>query len=234
MNLRRMIYTYLGIVLIAINPFYSLSLYSPKIIQAYSGKRKGELELHLFAITEDTYCCMICEVKDQTIVVSGESSAGKMISAKYIMQYFATVEDPDWPGSCKAGAGGKDASSMSEMEQQILATNPIMEAFGNAKTTCNNNLLRFGKYIKILFDKDHKIVGAKMRTYLLEWSCLVYQPKMERNYHIFYQLCTGTPSLEKKDLSLKDASKFNYHNQGSTVESWWDVPCQCQLALIIP
>ncbi|KAN0062555.1 Myosin type-2 heavy chain 1 [Thecaphora frezii] len=213
---QRLIYTYSGIVLIAVNPFYGLSLYSPEIIQAYSGKRKGELEPHLFAIAEDAYRCMIRDVKDQTIVVSGESGAGKTVSAKYIMRYFATVEDPDRPGSRKAGAGGKDASGMSETEQQILATNPIMEAFGNAKTTRNDNSSRFGKYIEILFDKDHEIVGAKMRTYLLERSRLVYQPETERNYHIFYQLCAGAPSSEKKDLGLEDASKFNYLNQGGT------------------
>ncbi|KAN0059913.1 Myosin type-2 heavy chain 1 [Thecaphora frezii] len=213
---QRLMYTYSGIVLIAVNPFYGLSLYSPEIIQAYSGKRKGELEPHLFAIAEDAYRCMIRDVKDQTIVVSGESGAGKMVSAKYIMRYFATVEDPDRPGSRKAGAGGKDASGMSETEQQILATNLIMEAFGNAKTTRNDNSSRFGKYIEIQFEKDHEIVGAKMRTYLLERSRLVYQSETERNYHIFYQLCAGAPSSEKKDLGLEDASKFNYLNHGGT------------------
>ncbi|KAK0545973.1 Myosin type-2 heavy chain 1 [Tilletia horrida] len=211
---QRMIYTYSGIVLIAVNPFYALSLYSPEIIQAYSGRRKGELEPHLFAIAEDAYRCMIRDEKDQTIVVSGESGAGKTVSAKYIMRYFATVEDPDKPGSRKQSSNAKDSSGMSETEQQILATNPIMEAFGNAKTTRNDNSSRFGKYLEILFDKGHEIVGAKMRTYLLERSRLVYQPETERNYHIFYQLCAGAPSSERKDLGLEDASKFYYLNQG--------------------
>ncbi|KAJ1021338.1 hypothetical protein NDA18_005577 [Ustilago nuda] len=211
---QRIIYTYSGIVLIAVNPFYALSLYSPEIIQAYSGRRKGELEPHLFAIAEDAYRCMIRDEKDQTIVVSGESGAGKTVSAKFIMRYFATVEDPDRPGSRKAGPGGKEPGGMSETEQQILATNPIMEAFGNAKTTRNDNSSRFGKYLEILFDKSHEIVGAKMRTYLLERSRLVYQPETERNYHIFYQLCAGAPTSEKKDLGLEDASKFFYLNQG--------------------
>lgn len=137
------------------NPFDSLNLYSPEIIQAYSGKRRGELDPHLFAIAEDAYRCMIRDEKDQTIVVSGESGAGKTVSAKYIMRYFATVEDPDRPGSRKnnvaaAGANGSSgAGGMSETEQQILATNPIMEAFGNAKTTRNDNSSRFGKYIEV-------------------------------------------------------------------------------------
>lgn len=163
---------------------------------------------------------MIRDEKDQTIVVSGESGAGKTVSAKYIMRYFATVEDPDRPGSRKQAATtsgkGADAGGMSETETQILATNPIMEAFGNAKTTRNDNSSRFGKYIEILFDHNHEIVGAKIRTYLLERSRLVYQPESERNYHIFYQLCAGAPASERKELGLEDASKFSYLNQGNS------------------
>lgn len=211
---QRIIYTFSGIVLIAVNPFYNLGLYTPEIIQAYSGKQRGQLEPHLFAIAEDAYRCMIRDAKDQTIVVSGESGAGKTVSAKYIMRYFATVEDPDKPGSRKAGS--KDNSGMSETEQQILATNPIMEAFGNAKTTRNDNSSRFGKYIEILFDNTNEIVGAQIRTYLLERSRIVFQPSDsgERNFHIFYQLCAGAPSSERKDLGLGDASEFTYLNQG--------------------
>ncbi|CAO1616940.1 unnamed protein product [Parajaminaea phylloscopi] len=220
---QRLIYTYSGIVLIAVNPFFALNLYGAEIIQAYSGKRRGELEPHLFAIAEDAYRCMIRDEKDQTIVVSGESGAGKTVSAKYIMRYFATVEDPDRPGSRKQaasanakGAEGGGGGGMSETERQILATNPIMEAFGNAKTTRNDNSSRFGKYIEILFDRNHEIVGAKIRTYLLERSRLVYQPESERNYHIFYQLCAGAPASERKELGLDDASKFFYLNQGNS------------------
>lgn len=141
------------------------------------------------------------------------------------MRYFATVEDPDRPGARKAAASnavssgqtnGMGASGMSETEEQILATNPIMEAFGNAKTTRNDNSSRFGKYIEILFDKNHEIVGAKIRTYLLERSRLAFQPTEtgERNFHIFYQLCAGVPTGERKDLGLDEASKFHYLNQG--------------------
>src|SRR5690242_16358730 len=106
---------------------------------------------------------MLRDQKNQTIVVSGESGAGKTVSAKYIMRYFATRESPDNPGKRR----GK-IDSMSETEEQILATNPIMEAFGNAKTTRNDNSSRFGKYIEILFNKQTDIIGAKIRTYLLE------------------------------------------------------------------
>ncbi|KAF9081470.1 Myosin type-2 heavy chain 1 [Mortierella sp. AD031] len=198
------IYTYSGIVLIAANPFARVSLYSQDIIQAYSGRRRGELEPHLFAIAEDAYRCMIRDEKNQTIVVSGESGAGKTVSAKFIMRYFATADDGD--NSVKAG--------MSETEEQILATNPIMEAFGNAKTTRNDNSSRFGKFTEIQFDKERNIIGAKIRTYLLERSRLVYQPEMERNYHIFYQLVAGAPPSEKKELDLQSIQQFNYLKQG--------------------
>lgn len=208
----RQIYTYSGIVLVAVNPFIAVPLYSSEIVQTYAGRKKGELEPHLFAIAEDAYRCMIRDRRDQTVIVSGESGAGKTVSAKYIMRYFATVEDPDRPGKRKVSS--RDGSGMTEVEEQILATNPIMEAFGNAKTTRNDNSSRFGKYIEILFDSDQNIVGAKIRTYLLERSRLVYQPETERNYHIFYQLIAGTPLAERKQLGLDSISKFHYLNQG--------------------
>jgi myosin-5 len=153
---------------------------------------------------------MLRDSKNQTIVVSGESGAGKTVSAKYIMRYFATRESPDNPGKRR----GK-IDSMSETEEQILATNPIMEAFGNAKTTRNDNSSRFGKYIEILFNKQTDIIGAKIRTYLLERSRLVFQPLKERNYHIFYQLVAGATDAERQELSLKPVEEFSYLNQGS-------------------
>lgn len=206
------IYTYSGIVLIATNPFQRIdSLYTPDIIQAYSGKRRGELEPHLFAIAEDAYRCMLRDSGNQTIVVSGESGAGKTVSAKYIMRYFATVEDPMRP---RKRTNFNSAEAMSKTEEQILATNPIMEAFGNAKTTRNDNSSRFGKYLEILFNKDIDIIGAKIRTYLLERSRLVFQPPTERNYHIFYQLIAGSSSEEKELLGLTDITDFSYINQG--------------------
>ncbi|KAI7877860.1 hypothetical protein K492DRAFT_231486 [Lichtheimia hyalospora FSU 10163] len=206
------IYTYSGIVLIAANPFARVQLYEPDIIQQYSGRRRGELEPHLFAIAEDAYRCMIREQANQTIVVSGESGAGKTVSAKYIMRYFATADDKETVGKISKDSG----AGMTEVEEQILATNPIMEAFGNAKTTRNDNSSRFGKYIEIQFDQGCNIVGAKIRTYLLERSRLIFQPETERNYHIFYQLCAGIPLSERKEFDLKDWTKFHYLNQSGT------------------
>ncbi|ORX43704.1 hypothetical protein DM01DRAFT_1340665 [Hesseltinella vesiculosa] len=207
--LQHLIYTYSGLVLIAVNPFARVSLYEADIVQQYSGRRRGEMDPHLFAIAEEAYRCMIMEKRDQTIVVSGESGAGKTVSAKYIMRYFATAD-----GQATNGVRNKKSDTgMTEVEEQILATNPIMEAFGNAKTTRNDNSSRFGKYIEIQFDKSTNIVGAKIRTYLLERSRLIFQPETERNYHIFYQLCAGAPSSERKEFDLSDYTQFHYLNQ---------------------
>ena len=155
---------------------------------------------------------MLRDHNNQTIVVSGESGAGKTVSAKYIMRYFATRESPDQPG--KRAKGIQD--TMSETEEQILATNPIMEAFGNAKTTRNDNSSRFGKYIEIMFDKKTEIIGARIRTYLLERSRLVFQPLKERNYHIFYQLVAGATDTERQELGLLPVEHFDYLNQGGS------------------
>ncbi|KAI0086656.1 myosin 5 [Irpex rosettiformis] len=206
------IYTYSGIVLIAVNPFQRVTLYGPEIIQAYSGRKRGELEPHLFAIAEDAYTAMSRDGTGQTIIVSGESGAGKTESAKFIMRYIASVNPP---GSEGKGKMKTSLDESSEVERQILATNPVLEAFGNAKTTRNDNSSRFGKYIQILFDGKQEIVGARIRTYLLERSRVVFQPLTERNYHIFYQLCAGAPHKERKDLGLDtDVSKFHYLKQG--------------------
>lgn len=155
---------------------------------------------------------MLRDSKNQTIVVSGESGAGKTVSAKYIMRYFATRESPEQPGKYTVGR----ADAISETEEQILATNPVMEAFGNAKTTRNDNSSRFGKYIEIMFDEKTSIIGAKIRTYLLERSRLVFQPLKERNYHIFYQLVAGATEAEQQDLGLLPVEEFEYLNQGGS------------------
>ncbi|TPX15148.1 uncharacterized protein E0L32_004706 [Thyridium curvatum] len=207
------IYTYSGIVLIATNPFARVdSLYVPGMVQVYAGKQRATQAPHLFAIAEEAFMDMLRDAKNQTIVVSGESGAGKTVSAKYIMRYFATRESPDHPGD----RSKKGAEAMSETEKQILATNPIMEAFGNAKTTRNDNSSRFGKYIEIMFDKQTNIIGAKIRTYLLERSRLVFQPLKERNYHIFYQMVAGLTEKQRQELNILPIEQFEYLNQGNT------------------
>ncbi|CCF60415.1 hypothetical protein KAFR_0K00600 [Kazachstania africana CBS 2517] len=208
------IYTYSGIVLIAANPFDKIDgLYTDDMIQKYATQKREELEPHIFAIADEAYREMINNNQNQTIVVSGESGAGKTVSAKYIMRYFASLEED---ASSKKG-DLQHQIEMSEIERKILATNPIMEAFGNAKTTRNDNSSRFGKYLEILFDNSSKIIGAKIRTYLLERSRLVFQPESERNYHIFYQMIMGLPQHAKSQLNLKEPEHYYYLNQGNSM-----------------
>uniref|UniRef100_A0A3P8XIR5 Myosin VAb n=1 Tax=Esox lucius TaxID=8010 RepID=A0A3P8XIR5_ESOLU len=183
----KMIYTYCGIVLVAINPYESLPIYDHDIIHAYSGQNMGDMDPHIFAVAEEAYKQMARDERNQSVIVSGESGAGKTVSAKYAMRYFATVSG----SSCETN-----------VEEKVLASNPIMEAIGNAKTTRNDNSSRFGKYIEIGFDKNYRIIGANMRTYLLEKSRVVFQAAEERNYHIFYQLCASSHLPEFKALKL--------------------------------
>ncbi|RMZ91960.1 hypothetical protein DV736_g787, partial [Chaetothyriales sp. CBS 134916] len=206
------IYTYSGIVLIATNPFARVdSLYVPQMVQIYTGKQRQSQAPHLFAIAEEAYIDMLRKNINQTVVVSGESGAGKTVSAKYIMRYFATRGSPS-----EALKGSKSRlDALSKIEEQILATNPVMEAFGNAKTTRNDNSSRFGKYIEIMFDSNTDIIGARIRTYLLERSRLVFQPLKERNYHVFYQLVAGATEAERQDFGLLPVEQFDYMNQGT-------------------
>lgn len=206
------IYTYSGIVLIATNPFARVdSLYVPQMVQVYSGKQRSSQAPHLFAIAEEAYTDMLRDERNQTVIVSGESGAGKTVSAKYIMRYFATRGGPGDVGKTSKSR----ADRLSEIEEQILATNPVMEAFGNAKTTRNDNSSRFGKYIEIMFNKKTEIIGARIRTYLLERSRLVFQTLKERNYHVFYQLVAGASDEERQELGLFPVEEFDYLNQGA-------------------
>ncbi|XP_028179088.1 unconventional myosin-Vb-like [Ostrinia furnacalis] len=196
---RNAIYTYCGIVLVAINPYYDLPIYGDETIMAYRGQSMGDLDPHIFAVSEEAFTKLERERRDQSIIVSGESGAGKTVSAKYAMRYFAAV-------------GGN--ASETQVERKVLASSPIMEAIGNAKTTRNDNSSRFGKFIEIHFDNSYRISGASMRTYLLEKSRVVYQSSGERNYHVFYQLCAAAASLPGLQLDHQDS--FHYLNQGGS------------------
>ncbi|EGV99862.1 Myosin-Va [Cricetulus griseus] len=197
----KLIYTYCGIVLVAINPYEQLPIYGEDIINAYSGQNMGDMDPHIFAVAEEAYKQMARDERNQSIIVSGESGAGKTVSAKYAMRYFATVSG---------------SASEANVEEKVLASNPIMESIGNAKTTRNDNSSRFGKYIEIGFDKRYRIIGANMRTYLLEKSRVVFQAEEERNYHIFYQLCASAKLPEFKMLRLGNADSFHYTKQGGS------------------
>ncbi|KAK8708917.1 hypothetical protein V6N13_059952 [Hibiscus sabdariffa] len=200
------IYTYTGNILIAVNPFRRLPhLYSNEMMEQYKGAGSGELSPHPFAVADSSYRSMMNEKISQSILVSGESGAGKTESTKSLMCYLAYM-------------GGK-ASKTEErsVEQKVLESNPVLEAFGNAKTVRNNNSSRFGKFVEIQFDQKGQISGAAIRTYLLERSrvCQVSDP--ERNYHCFYMLCAA-PSEDVEKYKLGNPRTFHYLNQSNYFE----------------
>ncbi|KAK4768221.1 hypothetical protein SAY87_003362 [Trapa incisa] len=199
------IYTYTGNILIAVNPFTKLPhLYDSHMMAQYKGAGFGELSPHPFAVADVAYRLMINEGKSQSILVSGESGAGKTESTKLLMRYLAYM-------------GGRAASEGRTVEQQVLESNPVLEAFGNAKTVRNNNSSRFGKFVEIQFDQKGRISGAAIRTYLLERSrvCQVSDP--ERNYHCFYMLCAAPPE-DIKRYKLGHPKTFRYLNQSKCFE----------------
>ncbi|XP_076946182.1 myosin-9-like, partial [Bidens hawaiensis] len=199
------IYTYTGNILIAINPFQKLPhLYDAHMMQQYKGAPFGELSPHVFAIADTSYRAMVNEGKSNSILVSGESGAGKTETTKMLMQFLAYL-------------GGRKATEGRTVEQQVLESNPVLEAFGNAKTVRNNNSSRFGKFVEIQFDKHGRISGAAIRTYLLEKSrvCQVNDP--ERNYHCFYLLCAAPPE-EVEKYKLGSPQSFHYLNQSKCFE----------------
>ncbi|XP_015616299.1 myosin-17 isoform X7 [Oryza sativa Japonica Group] len=201
---RNLIYTYTGNILIAINPFQRLpNLVDVRTMEKYKGANLGDLDPHVFAIADVSYRQMMNEGRNNSILVSGESGAGKTETTKLLMRYLAYL-------------GGRSGTGGRTVEQQVLESNPVLEAFGNAKTVRNNNSSRFGKFVEIQFDKSGKISGAAIRTYLLERSrvCQINSP--ERNYHCFYFLCAAPPE-DIKRYKLGDPSSFHYLNQSSCI-----------------
>ncbi|TXG72473.1 hypothetical protein EZV62_001052 [Acer yangbiense] len=199
------IYTYTGNILIAVNPFRRLPhLYDSQAMEQYKGSAFGELSPHPFAVADSAYRLMINEGISQAILVSGESGAGKTESTKMLMCYLAYM-------------GGRTGTEGRSVEQKVLESNPVLEAFGNAKTVRNNNSSRFGKFVELQFDERGRISGAAVRTYLLERSrvCQVSDP--ERNYHCFYMLCAA-PDEDIEKYKLGNSRTFHYLNQSNCYE----------------
>uniref|UniRef100_A0A663M4E5 Myosin VIIB n=1 Tax=Athene cunicularia TaxID=194338 RepID=A0A663M4E5_ATHCN len=192
------IYTYTGSILVAVNPYQLLPLYTVDQIRLYCNKRIGELPPHVFAIADNCYFNMKRNKRDQCCVISGESGAGKTENTKLILQFLAAV-----------------SGQHSWIEQQILEANPILEAFGNAKTIRNDNSSRFGKYIDIHFNQNGVIEGARIEQFLLEKSRVCRQAPEERNYHIFYCMLMGMNTEQKKMLNLGTASEYTYLTMGN-------------------
>merc|ERR1711972_547157 len=167
------IYTYSGLFCVVVNPYKRYPMYTPTVVKMYLGKRKNEVPPHLWAISETAYRNMVTNGKNQSMLITGESGAGKTENTKKVISYLAMV-----------ATSGKKVS----LEDQIVATNPIMESYGNAKTSRNDNSSRFGKFIRIHFTASGKLAGCDIVSYLLEKSRITEQQEVERSYHIFYQL----------------------------------------------
>lgn len=192
------IYTYSGLFLVAVNPYRDLPIYDNTVIANFKDKRRDEADPHIYAIAEQAICNLRETKRDQSILITGESGAGKTENTKKAIQYLSSITN------CASGG----------IDEKIIQTNPILEAFGNAQTIRNSNSSRFGKFIKIQFDRDSgSIAGASIQWYLLEKSRVVTQHSDERNYHIFYQLLSGAPAEVKSQLLIPHDAQpkdFNY------------------------
>ena len=189
-----LIYTRTGPILVALNPFKRLEIYSDEMIERYHSSRYRELEPHCFAEAEDALQCMRCGNTNQALIICGESGAGKTETTKLMLKYLSQV------------------TGFNDIAEKVMRSNPVMEAFGNAKTIRNNNSSRFGKFVRLNF-REGKIVGSTITNYLLEKCRTVVQTSRERNYHIFYQLCSGVTQAQRKALHLEDPASYFYLNQ---------------------
>merc|ERR1719192_3117347 len=208
----KLIYTYSGLFCIVVNPYKRYPIYTGTVVKMYLGKRRNEVPPHLWAITETAYRNMLTNGKDQSMLITGESGAGKTENTKKVISYLAAVAAP------KKASATKKVS----LEDQIVATNPILESYGNAKTARNDNSSRFGKFIRIHFNASGKLAGCDIVSYLLEKSRITEQQEVERSYHIFYQLlqpygdgiCDG--GLRAKCRVSEDIYDYIYVSQGKT------------------
>ncbi|XP_075461386.1 myosin-10-like isoform X2 [Ascaphus truei] len=209
-----LIYTYSGLFCVVINPYKNLPIYTEQIVEMYRGKKRHEIPPHIYAISETAYRSMLQDREDQSILCTGESGAGKTENTKKVIQYLAHVASSH-KGRKEHTAPNSAVVSYGELEHQLLQANPILEAFGNAKTVKNDNSSRFGKFIRINFDVAGYIVGANIETYLLEKSRAIRQAKDERTFHIFYQLLSGAGEHVKTDLLLEAFNKYRFLSNGS-------------------
>ncbi|XP_039413854.1 unconventional myosin-IXa isoform X7 [Corvus cornix cornix] len=206
------IYTYVGSILIVINPFKFLPIYNPKYVKMYDNHQLGKLEPHIYAVADVAYHAMLQRKKNQCIVISGESGSGKTQSTNFLIHHLTAL-------SQKGFASG--------VEQIILGAGPVLEAFGNAKTAHNNNSSRFGKFIQVNYQETGTVRGAYVEKYLLEKSRLVYQEHNERNYHVFYYLLAGASEEERSAFHLKQPEEYHYLNQMTKkpLRQSWDDYC---------
>ncbi|XP_077325391.1 myosin-6 [Lithobates pipiens] len=201
-----MIYTYSGLFCVTVNPYKWLPVYNAEVVNAYRGKKRSEAPPHIFSISDNAYQYMLTDRENQSILITGESGAGKTVNTKRVIQYFASIA---------AIGGKKESANKGTLEDQIIQANPALEAFGNAKTVRNDNSSRFGKFIRIHFGASGKLASADIETYLLEKSRCIFQLKSERNYHIFYQILSmKKPELLDMLLVTNNPYDYSYISQG--------------------
>ncbi|XP_075415283.1 myosin-8 [Tenrec ecaudatus] len=204
-----MIYTYSGLFCVTVNPYKWLPVYNPEVVAAYRGKKRQEAPPHIFSISDNAYQFMLTDRENQSILITGESGAGKTVNTKRVIQYFATIAVT---GEKKKEESGK---MQGNLEDQIISANPLLEAFGNAKTVRNDNSSRFGKFIRIHFGTTGKLASADIETYLLEKSRVTFQLKAERSYHIFYQITSNKkPDLIEMLLITTNPYDYAFISQG--------------------
>ncbi|XP_056143748.1 myosin-11-like [Lampris incognitus] len=203
-----LIYTYSGLFCVVVNPYKMLPIYSEKIIEMYKGKKRHEVPPHIYSITDNAYRNMMQDREDQSILCTGESGAGKTENTKKVIQYLAVVASSHKGKKDGNPQGGSLA--FGELEKQLLQANPILEAFGNAKTIKNDNSSRFGKFIKLNFDVTGYLVGANIDTYLLEKSRCIRQAKIERAFHIFYYMVAGAKDKMREELLLEGFGSYRF------------------------
>ncbi|XP_068769942.1 myosin-1B isoform X1 [Struthio camelus] len=208
-----MIYTYSGLFCVTVNPYKWLPVYNPEVVLAYRGKKRQEAPPHIFSISDNAYQFMLTDRENQSVLITGESGAGKTVNTKRVIQYFATIAAS---GEKKKEEQPQQAGKMQgTLEDQIISANPLLEAFGNAKTVRNDNSSRFGKFIRIHFGATGKLASADIETYLLEKSRVTFQLKAERSYHIFYQIMSNKkPELIEMLLITTNPYDFPYVSQG--------------------
>ncbi|XP_078257700.1 myosin-4-like [Rhinoraja longicauda] len=213
-----MIYTYSGLFCVTVNPYKWLPVYDPHVVSGYRGKKRQEAPPHIFSISDNAYQAMQTDRENQSILITGESGAGKTVNTKRVIQYFASVGAVVDPKKKEAQTSGKMKGSL---EDQIIQANPLLEAFGNAKTVRNDNSSRFGKFIRIHFGTTGKLASADIETYLLEKSRVTFQLKAERSYHIFYQMMTNhKPEIVESCLITTNPYDYPFISQGEiTVKS---------------
>lgn len=210
-----LIYTYSGLFCVVVNPYKRLPIYTEKVIELYKGKKRHEVPPHVFAITDTAYRSMLQDREDQSILCTGESGAGKTENTKKVIQYLAFVAASSRTARTSVSSlNTQTGFSFGELENQLLQANPILEAFGNAKTIKNDNSSRFGKFIRINFDTSGYISGANIETYLLEKSRAIRQAEAERCFHIFYQFLHGATPQQRKEFLVEDINNYKFLTNG--------------------